>query len=410
MVRVGGDSGMPILIADPNADTSRRFVEIAQQVAAHERELAHVRSDQERDLPVVVDVEPLQGAERHLVGDLDPAARAERRLEPEQPPVAREGHDAQLGVVPRARGRDRAGQAQRQRPLGEDRRQAVVARERQRRAPARGQQRVEVERRLGERLLPARRARAQPVAPVARDRGHEQGRVGRDLGQGAAQLGVVERVLVRHDDAVAVAPGDEVAQQRPRVRRRVEGLEVREQPLARGQVDLDQRALAPAERLHGRVAGAGGDGQPDGRREHARHAPQAHAGVEQHGATALGPARRRLAAQVQGLARGHAHGERELILILAHNHLPMAGCHRKKGNVTFTVYPPDSFYKGRVGEAFVKGEIHLSFLVTTCICSVYTWYCLRRNSKRHAGGNIYLRCERSRLRGKQQQRRFHQLA
>jgi ATP-binding protein involved in chromosome partitioning len=34
MVRVGGDSGMPILIADPNSDTSRRFVEIAQQVAA----------------------------------------------------------------------------------------------------------------------------------------------------------------------------------------------------------------------------------------------------------------------------------------------------------------------------------------------------------------------------------------
>ena len=34
MVRVGGDSGMPVLIADPAAESSRRFVEIAQQVAA----------------------------------------------------------------------------------------------------------------------------------------------------------------------------------------------------------------------------------------------------------------------------------------------------------------------------------------------------------------------------------------
>ena len=33
-VRIGGDSGRPVVIADPTSETAKRFSEIARQVAA----------------------------------------------------------------------------------------------------------------------------------------------------------------------------------------------------------------------------------------------------------------------------------------------------------------------------------------------------------------------------------------
>ena len=64
---------------------------------------------------------------------------------------------------------------------------------------------------------------------------------------------------------------------------RLQGLEVRDQPLRARQVDRLDRSAAGAIGVDAGIAfDRGGQRQPDGRRKHAGHAPQADSGVQQY--------------------------------------------------------------------------------------------------------------------------------